>query len=127
MLIQPYQTDELNFAWCYRVFFRWRTWRRDPVPFLAGLTPESLNPRLEQYHVRLLEFGSDTIDIRAIDIRAIVSLRPQESTASGVGPKPNNPLGKPAGFPRGETSFRKANCVDTNGSTQIENTTAQLL
>ncbi|MDZ4848202.1 MAG: hypothetical protein SGI77_02825, partial [Pirellulaceae bacterium] len=79
MLIQPYQTDELNFAWCYRVFFRWRTWRRVPVPSLASLTAESLNTRLEQYQVRLLEFGSDTLDIRAL-----VSLQPQESTATAA-------------------------------------------
>ena len=79
MLIQPYQTDELTFAWCYQVFFRWRTWRRGPVPSLTGLTAESLNPRLEPYHVRLLEFGSD-----AIDIRAIVSLQPQESTSTAA-------------------------------------------
>ena len=65
MLIQPYQSDELKFAWCYRVFFRCRTWRRVPVPWLAGLTAESFNSRLEQYQVRLLEFGSDSLDIRA--------------------------------------------------------------
>ena len=79
MLIQPYQLDELKFAWCYRVFFRWRTWRRVPVPSLAGLTAESLNPRLEQYQIRLLEFGSD-----AIDTRALVSVEPQESTSSAA-------------------------------------------
>ncbi len=79
MLIQPYHTDELKFAWCYQVFFRWRTWRRVPVPSLAGLTAESLNPRLEQYQVRLLEYGSD-----ALDIRALVSLQPQESTATAA-------------------------------------------
>jgi len=79
MLIQPYQTDELKFAWCYQVFFRWRTWRRGPVPSLACLTAEGLNPRLEKYQVRLLEFGSD-----AIDIRAIVSLQPQESAATAA-------------------------------------------
>ena len=60
---QPYQSDELKFAWCYRVFFRWRTWPRVPVPWLAGLTAESFNPRLEQYQVRLLEFGSDSLDM----------------------------------------------------------------
>jgi len=79
MLIQPYQADELKFAWCYRVFFRWRTWRRRPIPALAGLTTESMNFRLEQYQVRLLEFGSDTLDIRAI-----ASLQPQESTATAA-------------------------------------------
>jgi len=79
MLIQPYQLDELKFAWCYQVFFRWRTWRRVPVPSLAGLTAESLNPRLKQYQVRLLEFGSNPLDIRAL-----VSLQPQESTATAA-------------------------------------------
>jgi len=56
---QPYQLDELKFAWCYHVFFRWRTWRRVLVPSLAGLTAESLSPRLEPFQVRLLEFSAE--------------------------------------------------------------------
>lgn len=79
MLIQSYKAEELKFAWCYQVFFRWRTWRRIPVPSLAGLSAESLNPRLEEYQIRLLEFGSDSVDIRAL-----VSLQPQESTSTAA-------------------------------------------
>ena len=59
MLIQPYQLDELKFAWCYQVFFRWRTWRRVLVPSLVGLTAESVNPRLEPFQVQLLELSAE--------------------------------------------------------------------
>ena len=63
----------------YQVFFRWRTWRRKSVPSLVGLTAESLNPRLEEHRIRFLEFGFD-----AINTRALVSLRPQESTSTAA-------------------------------------------
>jgi len=43
----------------------------------------------------------------------------------GVTPKPNDPLGELAGFTRGETSFGRANCVDTNGFSRRETSSAR--
>src|SRR5947199_17824 len=37
MLIQPYRRDEMNFAYCYQVYFRWHTHCRRPCLSLAKL------------------------------------------------------------------------------------------
>ena len=66
MLMQPYQSDELTFAWCYRVYYRWRTHRRKPNSNLSKLTAETLSDLLQPYGIHLLELAADTIDIRAL-------------------------------------------------------------
>jgi REP element-mobilizing transposase RayT len=76
MLLQPYQPNELTFAWCYRVYYRWRTHRRKPNTALPNLTAETLGGLIQPYGIHLLELATDTIDMRAL-----VSLAPQESVS----------------------------------------------
>jgi len=79
MLLQPYQPNELTFAWCYRVYFRWRTHRRKPNTALPNLSAEILGDLIKPYGIHLLELGTD-----AIDLRALVSLTPHESVSAAA-------------------------------------------
>jgi REP element-mobilizing transposase RayT len=76
MLLQPYQSDELTFAWCYRVYYRWRTHRRKPLAVLPQLTVEILAGQVQPYGIHVLELATDPIDVRAL-----VSLAPNESVS----------------------------------------------
>jgi hypothetical protein len=40
MFTQAYRPHELHFAYCYRVYFRWQTFRKLSCPPLARLTAE---------------------------------------------------------------------------------------
>jgi len=79
MQIQPYQLEELNFAWCHRVYYRWRTHRRHPHPALAQLDRHVLCELVKPYGIHVLELRADQIDIRAL-----VSLKPTESVSAGA-------------------------------------------
>lgn len=74
MLIQPYELNELRFAYCYRVFLRWRTHRAKPCPPLAALSRSSLAELVESYDIRVLECASNPTDVLAE-----ISLRPAET------------------------------------------------
>ena len=76
MLLQPYQSEELTFAWCYRVYYRWRIHRRKPISVLPELTAETLGSLIQPYGIHLLELAADPIDMRAL-----VSLAPHESVS----------------------------------------------
>jgi REP element-mobilizing transposase RayT len=76
MLLQPYHSTELAFAWCYRVYYRWRSHRRKPISVLPELTTETLGGLVQPLGIHLLELASDPIDIRAL-----VSLAPAESVS----------------------------------------------
>jgi putative transposase len=79
MLIQPYQLDELTFAWCYRVYYRWRTHRGAPRPALAKLDGATLGILLQDYDVHVLETtASET------DVKLLASLLPTETVAAGL-------------------------------------------
>ena len=78
MLIQPYQLDELKFAWCYRVYYRWRTHRAGPQPALAQLDKATLDAMLQPYDIHVLEAtASET------DVKMLASLLPDETVAAG--------------------------------------------
>jgi REP element-mobilizing transposase RayT len=79
MLIQPYQLQELRFAWCNRIYFRTRTHRRKPVSALAKLSVTELADILRPYEVELLEFTATELEIRGL-----LSLTPFESTSSAL-------------------------------------------
>lgn len=80
MLLQPYQSEKLTFAWCYRVYYRWRSHRRKPIAVLPELTAETLDDLVEPYGIHLLELAAGPIDVRAL-----VSLAPNESVSVAVG------------------------------------------
>lgn len=77
MFIQPYQRDELQFAYCYRVYLRWRTHRGAACPPLARLDQPVLSGIASRYEIRVLESASD-----ATDLLALVSLRPTETISA---------------------------------------------
>lgn len=72
MLIHPYTVEELNFAYCYRVYFRSRTHRRKPNADLPRLSAETLGTLLQPYNLQLLELATDSIDVRALQPSAYV-------------------------------------------------------
>ena len=76
MLVQPYQPEQLRFAWCYRIYYRWRTYRARSQPELAGLTPEALASLLQPYGVHILELSTTETDVRIL-----ASLAPAEAVA----------------------------------------------
>lgn len=76
MLIQPYEREVLQFAWCHRVYFRWRTWRRHEFPAVQDLTIDRLREILAPYKIHPLEFSSNTNDMRLL-----ASLRPADSVS----------------------------------------------
>jgi REP element-mobilizing transposase RayT len=77
MKLYNYQPHEIHFAFCYRVYFAWRTYRGQPISPLAKLKRDTFNDLLRPYNVRVLE--SETNET---DLRCIVSLRPIETISA---------------------------------------------
>ncbi|HEX7334069.1 MAG TPA: IS200/IS605 family transposase [Pyrinomonadaceae bacterium] len=81
MNLYTYEPHEISFAFCYRVYFSWRTHRRHAFSPLAKLQRATLNALLHPYKIRVLEcVTNDT------EVRCIVSLTPLE-TISGCASK----------------------------------------
>ena len=76
MLIVPYQLEELKFAWCYRVYFRWRTHRGQPHAALVHLDQATLDALLRPYGIRVLEASADQTAGKML-----ASLLPHETVA----------------------------------------------
>lgn len=74
MFAQPYLKDELRFAYCYRVYLRWRTHRARPLAALAELDKTVLLNIGDKYGIRVLESASN-----ATDLLTLVSLKPEET------------------------------------------------
>jgi putative transposase len=77
MFIQPYLRNELHFAYCYRVYLRWRTHRARPLAPLAELDQAVLESIAGKYGIHVLEFASN-----ATDLLALVSLKPEETISA---------------------------------------------
>ncbi|PWT87958.1 MAG: hypothetical protein C5B55_13930 [Blastocatellia bacterium] len=77
MFLQPYIPHELKFAYCYRLFLRFRTFKIREYACLASLGRADLRKLLDPYSIRLLEFSSDPTDVLTT-----VSLQPEESISS---------------------------------------------
>jgi len=80
MLIQPYLLNELHFAYCYRVYLRWRTHRARPITQMAGLDQTVLESIASKYAVHVLECASS-----ATDLLTLVSLKPEETISACTG------------------------------------------
>ena len=79
MFLKPYQPHELHFAYCYRVYQRFRTHGCRPYLPLASLTRSELDGLLRPYNIRVLESSSD-----ATDVLATLSLQPFETISSAA-------------------------------------------
>lgn len=77
MRIQPYRRDELTFAFCYHVYYRWQTYRAQRRPELAGLTLQDVQQIAEPYDLHVLESNAGEADVRLL-----ASLRPQDSVSA---------------------------------------------
>ena len=79
MFIQAYNT-QLNFAYCYRVYFRWQTLRNVSCGALTQLNAAALDDLVESYGVAVLECSaSDT------EVLVMVSLQPQDTISASAG------------------------------------------
>lgn len=81
MRLYNYQPHEIHFAFCYRVYFSWRTYRGRPISSLTKVNRSTLDGLLRPYNVRVLE-----CEANETDLRCIVSLMPIE-TISGCASK----------------------------------------
>ncbi len=79
MLIQPYQLEELHFAWCNRIYFRTRTHRRTTIGSLAALSTNELADTLKPYDIHLLDFTSSEHELRGL-----LSLKASEATSTAI-------------------------------------------
>jgi REP element-mobilizing transposase RayT len=77
MLLEPYEAQQLSLAFCYRVYFRWRTHRRQARPELTALNADVLNELLGPYQIHVLE-----AETSSIDSLVLASLRPEASVAA---------------------------------------------
>jgi REP element-mobilizing transposase RayT len=75
MHLQPYTLDELRFAYCCHVYYRWHTYYRRPLPTLRALTKEHL--MAEHPEVHILNF-----DASDQELVLLASIRPSDSVSS---------------------------------------------
>lgn len=81
MRLYTYQPHEIHFAYCYRVYFSWRTYRALPLSPLTTLQRRTLDALLQPYDIRVLECVTN-----ATELKCIVTLKPVE-TISGCASK----------------------------------------
>lgn len=74
MHLQPYQLDELKFAYCLHVYFRWHTYWRRSQPGLAQITPALIEA--ERPDIRILKLKANETDLALL-----ASLRPSHSVS----------------------------------------------
>jgi putative transposase len=79
MNIASFSSDELEFAWCNRMYIGFRTHRRKPIECLRQLDKKTLSELLDPYEIHVLEFSTTTIEIRAL-----VSLTVFDSASSAA-------------------------------------------
>jgi REP element-mobilizing transposase RayT len=77
MLIEPYELDELSFAYRCYVYFRWHTYRRRSLAELDQLTCEQLQAVYPDIHLLELATADPEIGLMA-------SLRPSESVSTAA-------------------------------------------
>jgi hypothetical protein len=77
MNLYTYQPHEIKFAYCYRVYFSLRTYRRRSFPHLTKLQRAKLDALVRPYNIRVLECGTNNTDLRCI-----LSLNPLENISS---------------------------------------------
>jgi REP element-mobilizing transposase RayT len=79
VLLQPYQLEELSFAWCYRLYCRWQTHRRQPFAALTDLNAETLSSLLEPYSIHVLEASAEPTEAKML-----ASLLPNDTVSTCV-------------------------------------------
>ena len=77
MFAAPYSLDEVQFAYCNRVFLRWRTHRNRPLLALSALDQDRLSEIAAQYGLEILTSASGQNELIAQ-----VSMKPDESISN---------------------------------------------
>jgi REP-associated tyrosine transposase len=77
MFAAPYSVDEVQFAYCNRIFLRWRTHRNRPILALAALDQCTLSEIAAQYGLEILQSESSQNELMAQ-----VSMKPNESIST---------------------------------------------
>ncbi|HMV87367.1 MAG TPA: transposase [Blastocatellia bacterium] len=80
MLVRAYCREELRFAYCYRVYLRWRTYYAKPCAPLLRLDEVVLAAMAEDFGIRVLECACNRTDLLTL-----VSLKPDESISGCTG------------------------------------------
>lgn len=77
MKIEPYRSDELSFAYCCHVYYRWQSYCRKPNRYLAQIDAARIEAERPGIHI---------LDIEANDIELalLASLQPTDSVATGA-------------------------------------------
>lgn len=118
MLIRPYQLEELKFAWCYRVYYRWGTHRTRPQMVLAQLDQVALDAMLQPYGIRILEATADQTAVKML-----ASLLPNE-TVAGCASKAKGRVSKwlheAAGFQTSQRLLGRGYFACTTGKSTAE-------
>ena len=79
MRFVPYQSSDLQFAYCYRIYLRFRTHAATRIPQLAEMTREIVHLAVEPMGVHVLELSADSTDCLCL-----LSLRPEDSVSAAV-------------------------------------------
>lgn len=88
MLIHPYRLEELQFAYCYRIYLRSRTHQGQCRPALGKLSQDLLDGMARSFDIHVLESTSSETEVLLL-----VSLRPEE-TVSGCASKLKGQISK---------------------------------
>jgi hypothetical protein len=99
MFIQPYQREELSFAWCYRVYFRFQTYLKpdESVSACAGKIKGRISKWLrEQLHLaeprKLLSRGYFACTTGKPSAEAVDQYLEQQGEHHGYASRPHPPL-----------------------------------
>jgi len=66
MNLKLYKPSDLSFAYCYRVYFRFQTFRRRCCPVLTSLQLEVLQELLKAYSIKVLECATNETEVIAL-------------------------------------------------------------
>ena len=79
MHIEPYHLEELKFAYCCQVYYRWHTHRRKPIRAFSTITSKQIEAERPQVHILNLEINSNDTELGLL-----ASLQPTDSIAIGA-------------------------------------------
>ena len=106
MRIEPFNHEELEFAWSYRVYYRWRTHRARPQAALSKLDQPTLDSMLRPYSIHVLEASANETDVKML-----ASLLPDETVAACAG----KAKGRVSKWLRGELDIRDSQKLLSRG------------
>ena len=76
MHVEPYHLEDLKFAYCCHVYYRWHTHRRKPIHAMSTITSEQIEAERPQVHILNLEVSNN-----AVELALLASLLPTDSIA----------------------------------------------